>query len=230
MREFRGSTRGALMSAMLAVAVGVGAPAAAQELADFDYENLSFRGIGVEWGYMYPSRVEETQSYGLRFDLGYLGPGVRIVPGVTYWSSPFKDSEVEELENSVEGLISDQIGGPSPEVDLGEIKWSDIAVSVDAQMVWRVPFGILTHMGLGVALHILNGEGAAINGTFVEDLLDSVSPGGNLHLGLEYPLHERLRLQSQGRYEFLGDLQYFQVRLGAQLMIGDPHPGEVGTP
>lgn len=230
MREFRGLTRGALKSAILAAAVCVGTPAAAQELADFDYENLSFRGVGVEWGYMYPSRVVETQSYGLRFDLGYLGPGVRIVPGVTYWSSPFKDSEVEELENSVEGLISDQTGSPSPEVDLGEIKWSDIAVSVDAQMVWRVPFGILTHMGLGVALHILNGEGAAIDGTFVEDLLDSVSPGGNLHLGLEYPLHERLRLQSQGRYEFLGDLQYFQIRLGAQLMVGDPHPGEVGTP
>jgi len=222
MRKLAGWTMVALLS--------VGAPASAQELADFDYEHLSFRGIGAEWGYLYPSRVEETQSYGLRIDLGYLGPGLRLVPGVTYWSSPLKDSEVAEFEESVEGLIEDQTGQPSPPVDLGQITWTDVAVSLDAQVVWRVPFGILTYAGLGGALHVLNGDGAAINGTFVEDLLDSVTPGLNLHLGFEYPLFERLRLQSQGRYEILGDLQYLQIRLGAQFMIGDPHPGEVGTP
>jgi len=228
MRELTVWTKGALKGVMLAVVLCGGAPAEAQELADFDYENLSFRGIGAEWGYLYPTRVERTQSYGLRIDLGYLGPGLRIVPGVTYWSSPLRDSEVAELESSVEGLIADQINGPSPAVDLGQITWSDIAVSVDAQVVWRVPFGILTYAGIGGAVHVLNGDGAAINGTFVEDLLDSVTPGGNLHLGLEYPLYERLRLQGQGRYEVLGDLQYLEIRLGAQLMVGASHPGEVG--
>jgi len=230
MRKPTGRTMGVLQSAALVAMLCVGAPASAQELADFDYENLSFRGIGAEWGYLYPSRVEETESYGLRIDLGYLGPGLRIVPGVTYWSSFLKDSEVAELERSVEGLIASQTGNPSPAVSLGRIAWSDVAVSLDAQVVWRVPFGILTYAGFGGAVHVLNGDGEAINGTFVEDLLDSVTPGGNLHLGFEYPLHERLRLQSQGRYEVLGDLQYFHVRIGAQLMIGEPHPGEVGTP
>lgn len=230
MRRMRSLPKRALMGVGLAAALCCGQPAAAQDLADFDYENLSLRGVGFEWGYLYPSRVEETQSYGMRIDLGYLGPGLRIVPSVTYWSSPFKDSEVAKLERSLEGLISEQIDGPPIPVDLGQITWTDVAVGVDAQVVWRVPFGILTHAGLGGSIHILNGDGAAINGTFVEDLLDSVTPGGNLHLGLEYPLHERLRLQGQGRYEVLGDLRYFQIRVGAQLMIGDPHPGEVGSP
>lgn len=230
MRRMRSLPKRALMGVGLAAALCCGQPAAAQDLADFDYENLSFRGVGFEWGYIYPSRVEETQSYGMRIDLGYLGPGLRIVPSVTYWSSPFKDSEVAKLERSLEGLISEQIDGPPIPVDLGQITWTDVAVGVDAQVVWRVPFGILTHAGLGGSIHILNGDGAAINGTFVEDLLDSVTPGGNLHLGLEYPLHERLRIQSQGRYEVLGDLRYFQIRVGAQFMIGDPHPGEVGSP
>lgn len=201
---------------------------AAQELADFDYENLTFRGFGAEWGYMYPSRVENTHSYGVRMDLGYLGPGLRIVPSVMYWSSPLKASEVQELEGSVETLIDQQIDGPSPSVDLGSIQWSDVAVGVDAQVVWRVPFGVLTYAGLGGAVHVLNGDGAAINGTFVEDLLDSWTPGMNLHLGAEYLLGERLRVSSQGRYEVLGDLQYFQIRLGGQFMIGESHPGEVG--
>jgi hypothetical protein len=219
--------RNALTWVVITAALSVGAPAGAQDLADFDYENLSWRGIGVEWGYLYPTRVEEAQSIGLRVDLGYLGPGLRIVPGVTFWSSPLKDIEVAELEGSLGRLIADQISGPPPPVDLGEITWRDIAVAVDAQVVWRVPFGVLTYAGLGGTIHILDGSGAAIEGTFVEDLLDSVTPGGNVHLGLEYPFHERLRIQGQGRYEVLGDLQYLQLGFGLQIMIGEPHPGEV---
>jgi hypothetical protein len=228
MREIR--LGAAVRWILMAAALWTGAPVAAQDLADFDYENLSWRGLGVEWGYLYPTRVEETQSIALRFDMGYLGPGLRIVPSATFWSSPLKDVEVAELEGSLARLIADQIAGPPPPVDLGEITWSDVAVSVDAQVVWRVPFGVLTYAGLGGTIHILNGSGAAIEGTFVEDLLDSVTPGGNVHLGLEYPFHERLRLQGQGRYEVLGDLQYLQLGFGLQLMIGEPHPGEVGGP
>ena len=89
----RTSTCGALLAALiLGGAVGSG-PLVAQDLADYDYENLSFRGIGLEWGYMVPTRVESTQSMGIRVDLGYLGPGLRIVPGVSYWSSPLEKSE-----------------------------------------------------------------------------------------------------------------------------------------
>jgi len=230
MKTGHGGLRTFLAAAVALAALFCGAqPARAQDLADFDYENLSFRGVGVEWGYLYPSRVERTQSYTMRFDLGYLGPGLRIVPGVTYWSSPLKDVEVAKLEQSVERLIDEQIDGPAQSIDLGEITWSDVAFAVDAQVVWRVPFGVLTYAGLGGAIHVLNGKGAAIDGTFVEDLLDSVTPGGNLHLGLEYPVAQHLRLQGQGRYEVLGDLQYLELRVGAQVMIGAAHPGEVGN-
>jgi hypothetical protein len=211
------------------VVTGLPAPGtvSAQDLADFDYENLSFRGVGVEWGYLVPSRVDATQSIGLRMDLGYLGPGVRILPGFSYWSSTFKDREVSELEDRVASLVADQIGGPPPPVDLGVINWSDIVLSLDAQVVWRVPFDALTFAGLGGAVHLLDGDGEAINGTFVEDLLDSVTAGVNIHAGVEYPVAQRLRLTGQGRYEVLGDLQYFEIRLGGQIMTGSPAPGEV---
>ncbi|HKJ01662.1 MAG TPA: hypothetical protein VJ997_04385, partial [Longimicrobiales bacterium] len=65
---------GVLVSMLLATSALSG-----QDLADFDYENLSFRGFGAEWGYIWPDRVEPTQSYGVRMDLGYLGPGLSIV-------------------------------------------------------------------------------------------------------------------------------------------------------
>jgi len=208
--------------ALAATAVGV----QGQSLADFDYENLAFRGFAPEWGYLWPDRVEPTQSFGVRLDLGYLGPGVRIVPSVTYWKSTFKVSEVRELEDRVASLIETQTDQPAPAVNLGVIDWSDVAVAVDAHVVWRIPFGILTYSGLGASAHILNGAGPAIDGTFIEDLLDSVTAGVNVHAGIEYPVTQKFRLFTQGRYELMGDLRYSSVRMGGQIMIGAAAPGE----
>jgi hypothetical protein len=216
--------RGALGACLAAVALAQ--PARAQELADFDYENLRFRGFAPEWGYLWPTRVEPAQSWGVRLDLGYLGPGVRIVPSVTYWSSAFKASEVRELERRVASLISTQTDQPPPTVDLDVIDWSDVALAVDAQLVWRVPYGVLTFAGLGAAAHLLDGAGPAVDDTFVEDLLDSVTTGVNVHAGIEYPLAHHFRLYGQARYEVMGDLRYSQVRLGAQIMTGASAPGE----
>lgn len=221
-----GAVRSLVLGVALAVA-GVG-PLVGQELADFDYENLSFRGVGLEIGYMWPTRVEPTPTFDLRMDLGYLGPGLRIVPSLGYWSSDFKPEEVEELETRVQELVVDQTGEPVS-VDLGTLSWTDVKLGLDAHVVWRVPYGVLTFAGAGAAAHLLNGDGAAINGTFVEDLLDSVTAGFNLHAGLEYPFTDRVRGYGQGRYEVLGDLQYFQLRSGVQLMIGGPAPGEERT-
>ncbi len=223
----RRAGRGTMLGVWTALALALlTAPAAGQDLADFDYENLSFRGVGVEWGWLVPTRVEPAQTLGVRMDLGYLGPGLRIMPGVTYWTSPFEASEVEELEGRVASLVQSQTGEPAPPVDLGVIDWTDVALSLDAHVVWRVPFGLLTYAGAGAAAHILNGDGAAINGTFVEDLLDSVTAGFNLHVGVEYPASRRFRLFGRSRYEVLGDLQYLQLSIGGQFMIGDPAPGE----
>lgn len=206
--------------------LGAALPASGQDLADLDYENLSFRGIGLEYGYIFPTQVEPTSSYGVRFDLGYLGPGLRLVPSFTYWSSDFQAEEVSELETRVASLVSRQTGFPPPTVDLGTIEWTNYSLGLDAHVVWSVPFDLLTFAGLGMSAHVLDGRGAAIADTFIEDLLDSVSAGFNLHLGLEYPLSDRFRIHSQGRYEVMEDMQLFQVRLGWQLMFGPPAPGE----
>lgn len=223
-------TRGRTLLGGMAVAVlglvVAAAGARGQSLADFDYENLAFRGFAPEWGYIWPDRVEPTHSFGVRLDLGYLGPGLRIVPSVTYWKSTFRSTEVRELEDRVASLIEAQTDQPPPAVNLGVIDWSDVALAVDGHFVWRVPYGVLTFAGLGASAHLLNGAGAAIDGTFIEDLLDSVTAGFNVHAGVEYPVARRFRVYSQARYEMLGDLRYGQVRLGAQVMLGGAAPGE----
>lgn len=211
--------------ALLAVAP----PAAAQNLADFDYENLSFRGVGLEVGGVYPSRVEPAPTLGLRMDLGYLGPGVRITPTIGYWSSRMKRVEVRKLELRVNELVdrSSPPGTPPANVDLGRIDWSDLMIGLDGHVVWSVPFGFLTYLGVGAAAHIMNGGGEAVANTFVEDLLDTVTAGFNLHGGVEYPVTERFRLYGTARYELLGELRYGQLSVGTQFMFGPAAPGEM---
>jgi len=201
-------------------------PAWGQDLADLDYDQLGLRGVGFDWGYLWPSRVEPTSSVALRFDMGYAGPGLRIMPSLTYWSSPIEEGEISEFADRIASLIADQTGEPPPDLDLGTIEWRDVAIGLDAHVVWDTFFGLLTYGGLGVAAHILDGKGDAINGTFVDDLLDTVTAGFNLHLGAEYPISPRLRVYSVGKYEVLSDLQYFSARLGLQFMWGPLAPGE----
>jgi hypothetical protein len=197
-----------------------------QELADLDYEHLSFRGFGFDWGYLWPTRIDRTGSVGMRIDLGYAGPGLRIVPHASYWSSPFQQSEITELEDRMEQLITDQSGAPSPQLDLGTIEWRDIAIGVDAHVVWDSLLDVLTYGGIGVTAHILDGDGDAIANTFIDDLLDSVTAGLNLHFGMEYPLSERVRIYGVSKYEVMSDLQFFSARAGWQIMVGPNAPGE----
>ena len=219
MRGGRAGGRWWLTAVLLALAGWSGGGAGAQELADYDYENLSFRGISIEGGYLIPDLVEPTFSVGARVDLGFLGPGLRIVPFVSYWSSELEEDEVADLEGQVRRLIVEQGGGPVS-VDLGKVEWSDFVVGVDGHFVWNVPLQFVTYLGIGGAAHILNGSGEVVDGTFVEDLLDSVRAGVNAHLGVERPVSRGFRVYSNARFEVLEDLQYFEIRLGGQFTFG----------
>lgn len=216
-----------LLSGALALALGLAflpGDATGQNLADFDYEYLSFRGFSLESGYIWPTRVDPTYTVGMRVDMGYLGPGLRLVPGITYWSSQMKASEVEKLARKVDYLIDPD--ATEPITDLGVIDWSDVALTLDGHFVWSIPLNILSYVGAGVSAHIMNGGGSAISGTFVEDLLDSVKAGLNFHAGLEYPVLRSIRLYGLARYEIMGDLRYPELRLGGQIMVGPSAPGE----
>lgn len=226
MRKRRGTTTVRTTVAGLALLALTATAASAQDLADLDYEYLSFRGFGFDVGYLWPTRVDPTYSLGARIDMGYAGPGLRIVPHATYWSSSLVSSEVTELEDRIALLIERQTGSPPSVLDLGTVDWRDIAVGVDAHIVWDSLFDILTYGGLGITAHFLNGGGDAIDGTFVEDALDSVEAAFNLHFGLEYPITPRHRFYSVARYEVMPDLQYFHVRAGWQIMTGPNAPGE----
>jgi hypothetical protein len=218
----------AVVLAGVGVAWGAGPmaqPLVAQGLAEFDYENLAPRGVMVNLGWVHPGTVNPTGSIGARLDLGYLGPGVRVTTGFSQWSSTLRRSEVAVLEEQLADLVETQTG-TRPEVDLGRITWSDVALNADAHVVWRVPGGLLTYAGVGGTAHVMRGGGAAVEGTFVQDLLNTIRAGANLHGGIEVPLGAQLRVVGEGRIELVQSVTYAQVRAGLQYTWGPAAPGE----
>jgi hypothetical protein len=210
---------GAPIAAVCALILAA-APAAGQELADYDYANLTFRGVGFDIGYIWPSKVEPTALYSIRLDLGFLGPAVRISPSISYWSSTFRDSELERLADRLNNLPPLQAQGVDiTGADLGTVEWSDLALSIDAHVVWTAPLDIITFLGVGGSLHALNGRGDAIAETFVEDLLDSTTAGLAVMGGVEYQPLARVRLYGEARYTLVSDVRYAGVRVGAAIML-----------
>ncbi len=192
----------------------------AQGLADYDYENLSFRGIGADVGRIWPNKVDAAWQYAVRFDLGFLGPAIRIVPTLAYWKSQLRASELERLASQLSELpaFRDQ-NAVITAADLGTVDWSSLSLSLDAQAVWTAPGHVYTYVGAGFGLYSMNGKGDAINGTFVEDLLDTAAAGLALMAGLEYEPTTQLRLFGEGRYTMQSDIRYPTVRIGAMIML-----------
>ena len=151
----------------------------------------------------------------IRLDLGYLGPGVRVIPTFEYWASEFTMGELNDLAER----INQHAGGFITGSDLAPIKWSDLSLSLDAQFVWNTPLRVLTFIGAGGGLHALNGQGNAVDNTFVEDLLDSITAGVNALLGFEFEPVSRIRLYAEGRYTALNSIQYLSARGGLQIMF-----------
>ncbi|HKJ91794.1 MAG TPA: hypothetical protein VJ957_01445 [Longimicrobiales bacterium] len=212
------------LAMVLSLALLVPGAARAQGLADYDYENLSFRGIGIDWGYIWPTKVHNAQAFGARVDLGYLGPGIRIVPSVQYWRSDFLDSELNTLAAQLNRQPFVSVAGP-----LGPVHWSDFSLNLDGQFVWSTPLHVLTYVGAGAGLHVLRGGGPAFDGTFVEDLLNSVTAGVDAMGGLEFRLGPRLRVYGEARYTVvINDVRYPWARVGLAVMLGRPKPNVVG--
>jgi hypothetical protein len=191
------------------------ARAAGQGLADYDYENLQFRGLGVEFGRVWPTETRPAYSFGIRADMGYVGPHVRIVPSARFWSSSLRTSEVNRLADQIIRICEKQPGASCPaSLDLGEVQRSDLELAADAHYVFDLSPSFQPYAGAGLSLHLLNGRGEFINGTFVEDLLDTVIPGAEVIGGVEVPVAPSLKLLTEARATLTSDLQFVNLVVG----------------
>ena len=211
MPRFSRST--AILAGAAALMLAIPGAARAQDMADYDYENLVLSGVGAHVSQIFPSRSEPTLGLNVRVDLGLLGPNVRITPGLTFWSTRLRDSEVERMEERIEAAC-DRGGVPCPGVDLGDVEISDFSIDVDGHFLWATDYVVEPYAGVGVSLHLLNGRGDFIEDTFVEELLDAIAPGFNVVGGLEFPVTENLRVLGEARGVLTGNIRYISLGVG----------------
>ena len=198
-----------------------------QELADYDYEKLAFRGISVEYGNILFKTYEETEVYSVKLDLGFLGPGVRMATRASYWSSEMVPEELVSFESSLNTMILAQGGVlPGNGLEIGSIKRDDMSVSVEADYVWRIPLGMLLSTGRGASAHFVNGTTQIPDDTFLNGLLDSFTAGFNVHSGLEYLVTDRIRLYGDSRIGLAGNVRFFQFGGGLTILWGELLSGE----
>ena len=200
---------GRLLRAAALAAAALAAPAVlrAQAAEGYDYRDLRFRGLGPEIGWVFPTEVEPAVSYGLRADMGFVGPGVRIVPSIRYWRSHLRQDELHRVAEQIVSICERQGNTDCPVLDLGRVERSDLELAADAHLVLEASRALALYAGAGLSLHLFNGRGELIDDTFVEDLLDTASPGLDLIVGGSVPIG-RLALLTEARFIVTSDIQY----------------------
>lgn len=157
------------------------APTAAQNLEQYDYANLGLRGIAAELLYVDASQNDATIGLGAKLDLGFLGPGIRVVPRFATWNADVDGESVEELERQLEEVSELEPGS----IELGSIERSVYVVGADLHYI--VAIGqVSPYVGAGLDVYALNDDGAAIRSTFLDDtvITAGVSAVGGLQIAL----------------------------------------------
>lgn len=200
---------------LLVVLLAIGTPRGvdAQSIADYNYDDLQFRGLGPEIGWVIPTKLEPTASYGLRVDMGFVGPRIRVTPAIRFWSSELRQAEVERLADQIISFcLRQQAPGCPVVLDLGRVERSDLELSLDGHYLLNTG-GVGFFTGGGLSLHLLNGRGEFIDDTFVEDLLDTLATGFNVLLGSTARVGA-VRLFAEVRGVMTSDIQYAQAGFG----------------
>ena len=181
-----------LVSALTMGALFGAGDVAAQNLEEYDYANLGFRAIGVDVVWVNAKDAKGTVGFGVRADLGFLGPSVRVVPRFAFWQADIEDQAVDKLERNLEALCVP----PDCNIELGEMQRDYWVVGLDLQ--WTLANRTLApYLGAGADLYILDDSGQAIDGTFLGDVV--VTAGLSGVGGLQFDPGKHLRLYADVR-------------------------------
>jgi hypothetical protein len=74
-------------------------------------------------------------------------------------------------------------------------------------------------VGTGLGLHLVNGGGDFIDNTFVEEILDAITPGINAMAGVQLPLGRGLRLHGEVRAVVAGGANWLGAGLGGSITL-----------
>ncbi|HEX9730293.1 MAG TPA: hypothetical protein VGA37_17495 [Gemmatimonadales bacterium] len=202
---------------LLVLLLALPAPVAAQGLLEqFSYEGLRLSGIGLDIGAVFPDRLATEVSGALRVDMGAFAPRIRTMVSVSYFRSRFDQDEIDRFEQRLAGVVN---AAGSFSIDVGEVRWTNFAIDLDLQYLFARG-GVVPYLGLGMGVHVRNADGAAIDGTFVEDALETIAASLNVTTGLDVELMQGLWITSDVRGMLSSGLIAASVRGGFMYRFG----------
>jgi len=201
---------------LLALAPG---PLVAQGFLDqFSYDGLGFSGIGVDAGVIWSDRLTRESVGSIRIDLGLIAPRIRVMLGAAYYKGQLDPSEVRQFETRLRRVITDPTGDAT--VSVGNIDWATVATAIDFQYLIPVAGPVVSYLGLGLGMQFWNGSGPAIDGTFVEDALDTIGAAGTGSAGFEVRLNGNLNATAEVRGALTSELRTVSTRFGFMYRFG----------
>ena len=212
---------------LLLLAVGPPGSLAAQGvLNQFSYDNLRLSGIQLDAGLIGASDLIGSTVGGLRVDYGRIAPKVRLLLGLSYFHTRFDQQALQRFERRLDSIVNP---GTADNINLGRISLSDIVGDVDFQVVFPQGNGITAYLGTGVSIHLRNGSGPAINGTFMEDALDVITAGLNGTMGFEFNLSKSWRFTVDGRGVLSSGLRSVSLRTGIMYRLHGSNEPTTGS-
>lgn len=178
----------------------------------FSHENLKPSALQADIGTLAGSNIRGTMTGSVRLDYGFVAPHVRVLLGVSYYRADISADARRRFEQRLRGIVIDPSGDDT--IRLGRITWSDVTGDLDLQYVIPQGRAVTTYLGLGVGVHVRDGRGAAINGTFVDDALDEVTAGLNGTVGTEIGA-KRWRVTFDARGVLSSGVSTLSLRTGA---------------
>ena len=165
-------------------------------LSKFSYDNLKPSAIQLDLGPVGGNNIRGTLTGGLRLDYGFIAPRVRVLLGVSYYKADFSSAARARFAQRLDSIVNP---GTPDTINLGRITWSDVTGDIDLQYVLPQGHAVTTYLGIGLGAHIRHGSGPAINGTFVQDALNSITAGLNGTIGAEVGAQRwRFTLEARG--------------------------------
>jgi hypothetical protein len=182
-------------------------------LQRLNIDKLRLTALGVSLGAVKPTQVRATRSYSVHADYGHITPRWRVVFSATFWGSRYSAKTLKIFADSLRKVIRDSTD--DYQLDIGRVDISDIALG--GELRWQpVRFTrsrFRPYLGGGLAAHVINAEGRAISGTFVERALDNITAGVIGAGGVDVVIVQRMNVGVQARYDLLSGARFGSVRL-----------------
>jgi len=181
-------------------------------LNQFSSENLRPSAVQLDLGPLAGDNILGTLTGGARLDYGFVAPKVRVLLGLSYFHADLSAGARRRFVDRLRSVVRDPTADDT--IDLGAITWSDVTGDLDLQYMLPQGHAVTAYLGVGLGAHVRHGSGAAIDGTFVQDALNSVTAGLNGTLGVEVGAG-RWRLTFDSRGVLSSGLSTVSLRTGA---------------